>query len=125
MHRASSHVALLLWSTACSGTFLPVVAPGVTGSPAGDSGLAAVSDTAAAASETGVLEDSGDPSSGGEDTGGPGEEDTAEEALPVSPNAVADFELVDLNPRSPTSGQPVSPRDLLSRVSGWYFLRSS
>jgi hypothetical protein len=32
-----------------------------------------------------------------------------------------DFSLLDVNPASPTSGQPVSPRDYLQRVSGWYF----
>lgn len=34
---------------------------------------------------------------------------------------VPDFSLVDVNPASPTSGQPVSPRDLIDQVSGWYF----
>ena len=125
MRRLLSHLALMFWSTACSGTFLPVVPPDGKAVPAVDSGLAAVSDTAAPTGETGGLEDSGDPPGGGEDTGAPSGEDTGEEPLPVSPNAVPDFELVDLNPRSPTSGQPVSPRDLLSRVSGWYFLRAS
>ncbi|NUO48314.1 MAG: hypothetical protein HOV80_05605, partial [Polyangiaceae bacterium] len=32
-----------------------------------------------------------------------------------------DFSLLDVNPASSTSGQPVSPRDYLQRVSGWYF----
>ncbi len=32
-----------------------------------------------------------------------------------------DFMLVDVNPASPTANQPVSPRDYLQRVSGWYF----
>lgn len=32
-----------------------------------------------------------------------------------------DFALVDQNPASPTSGEDVSPRDYLGKVSGWYF----
>ena len=34
---------------------------------------------------------------------------------------VPDFSLIDVNPASPTHGQPVSPRDYLQQVSGWYF----
>lgn len=34
---------------------------------------------------------------------------------------VPDFSLVDLNPASPSAGEPVSPRDLIDQVSGWYF----
>ncbi|MCO6458151.1 MAG: hypothetical protein J5I93_22835 [Pirellulaceae bacterium] len=34
---------------------------------------------------------------------------------------VADFSLLDTNPTSPTHNQPVSPRDYLGQVSGWYF----
>jgi hypothetical protein len=34
---------------------------------------------------------------------------------------VADFHLIDVNPNSPTGGAPVSPRDYLQRVSGWFF----
>ncbi len=38
-----------------------------------------------------------------------------------SDEPVPDFSLIDLNPASPTSQQPVSPRDLIDQVSGWYF----
>ena len=34
---------------------------------------------------------------------------------------VEDFSLVDVNATSPTAGDPVSPRDYLAKVSGWYF----
>ncbi|NUP08762.1 MAG: hypothetical protein HOW73_22160 [Polyangiaceae bacterium] len=34
---------------------------------------------------------------------------------------VPDFHLIDVNPASPTADQPVSPRDYLQKVSGWYF----
>jgi len=36
---------------------------------------------------------------------------------PVMP----DFLLEDVNATSSTFGQPVSPRDYLQQVSGWYF----
>lgn len=38
---------------------------------------------------------------------------------------VPDFSLIDVNPNSMTSGQPVSPRDYLMRVSAWYFGHST
>lgn len=38
---------------------------------------------------------------------------------------VPDFSLIDENPSSATAGQPVSPRDHLQRVSGWYFTHAS
>jgi hypothetical protein len=38
---------------------------------------------------------------------------------------VPDFSLLDVNPSSPTSGQPVAPRDYLKQVSGWYFGHST
>ena len=34
---------------------------------------------------------------------------------------VADFAVVDVNPSSLSYDQPVSPRDYLQTVSGWYF----
>ncbi len=38
-----------------------------------------------------------------------------------SAELVPDFALVDVNPTSSTYNQPVSPRDYLQEVSGWYF----
>jgi hypothetical protein len=34
---------------------------------------------------------------------------------------VADFSLTDVNPTSPRTGTPVSPRDYIGRVTAWYF----
>ncbi len=34
---------------------------------------------------------------------------------------VPDFSLEDVNPSSPTGGQPVSPRDHIGVTSAWYF----
>ena len=47
-------------------------------------------------------------------------------ALFATPSAsgaglMPDFELLDTNPNSPRYDQPVSPRDYLRQVSGWYF----
>ncbi len=36
-----------------------------------------------------------------------------------------DFALVDMNDTSATSGDAVSPRDFLQKVSGWYFTHAS
>ncbi len=35
--------------------------------------------------------------------------------------AMPDFTLTDVNPASSTGNRPVSPRDYLEQVSGWYF----
>ena len=48
---------------------------------------------------------------------------------PVTPlppgDAMPDFSLPDVNPNSATSGQPVSPRQQLGSISGWYFGHST
>lgn len=41
------------------------------------------------------------------------------------PVLVPDFAILDANPNSATSGQFVSPRDHLGRVSAWYFGHST
>ncbi len=38
---------------------------------------------------------------------------------------VPDFELIDVNTNSATYNQPVSPRDYLEMVSGWYFTHAT
>lgn len=40
---------------------------------------------------------------------------------PAFGEVVQDFSLTDVNPNSPTYEDPVSPRDYLEMVSGWYF----
>ncbi len=57
---------------------------------------------------------------GGEAMGGSG----GQSGLMVG-DLVPDFSLIDQNPASPTGGDPVSPRDYLTRVSGWYFGHST
>ena len=37
------------------------------------------------------------------------------------PDAIFDFSLTDVNATSATFDEPVSPRDYLGKVSGWYF----
>ena len=37
------------------------------------------------------------------------------------PTLVPDFELLDVNPDSPTYDTLVSPRDEIGHVTGWYF----
>ena len=45
---------------------------------------------------------------------------------PLPPLTVApDFSLQDVNPNSITSGQSVSPRSHLGKVSAWYFGHST
>ncbi len=40
---------------------------------------------------------------------------------PALAQPVADFQLTDVNPRSQRYGAPVSPRDYILQVSGFYF----
>jgi hypothetical protein len=45
---------------------------------------------------------------------------------PLPPDTLApDFALQDVNPNSATSGQSVSPRAQLGKVSAWYFGHST
>ena len=48
-----------------------------------------------------------------------------DEKSPVAPlptqTQVPDFSLTDVNPNSATSGQAVSPRQQMTRISAWYF----
>ena len=39
--------------------------------------------------------------------------------------ALPNFILNDVNPRSPTYTETLSPRDYLAQVSGWYFIQST
>jgi hypothetical protein len=127
-------IAVLLFASGCSGIFIPVQPPASEAVQAADSGLADLGSGVDSGSglpgddgtDTGSTEGGSSDDSGldtGEDTGDGS--DTGEEPLPISPDAVPDFSLVDLNPNSSTFGQPVSPRDLLARTSGWYFVRAT
>lgn len=44
-----------------------------------------------------------------------------EASVYLATGPVADWSLEDVNATSPTTGQSVSPRDYLQKVSGWYF----
>ncbi len=46
---------------------------------------------------------------------------SAETPVAGGAEMVPDFALVDVNSTSSTYDQPVSPRDYLQQVSGWYF----
>lgn len=64
------------------------------------------------------------PDNGGSSDGGEtGTGDTGGSALVGT--LPADFALPDLNPGSDRHGDTVSPRDYLTRVSGYYFIHST
>jgi hypothetical protein len=46
-----------------------------------------------------------------------------DEEGPIGPlqGLAPNFSLLDVNPNSPSSGQTVSPRHQLQKVSAWYF----
>ena len=52
---------------------------------------------------------------------GTADSEVASSTLSTTYDLVANFSLVDVNPTSGTYDQPVSPRDYLLKVSGWYF----
>jgi hypothetical protein len=111
-----------------------------TASPTGDSGGSGAdtsldsdsdSDSDSAGQETADTRDT--PDTGGIDSGpsDSGSGDTATADTGASDTAIfpsdpmADFALLDLNSTSYRYGQPVSPRDYLEQVSGWYFAHST
>jgi len=51
--------------------------------------------------------------------------DVGEASLFLAQGPMPDFDLVDVNATSPTTGLAVSPRDYLAKVSGWYFGHST
>ena len=61
--------------------------------------------------ETGDTEETGDPDSG--------------DPLEPTEHSVFDFAYPDANVSSSTFGQPVSPRDYMQQVSGWYFIKAT
>ena len=91
---------------------------GATASTGGDTGSTTATGGTGGASTTGT---------GGASTTGTGSASTG--GMGGTGGAVAqmapDFSLLDVNPASLSSGQPVSPRDYLLRVSAWYFGHST
>ena len=86
-----------------------------TSSDPTDTGSGGGGDTAQADTGSGTGGDTSGTDTGGTDTGEGGE----------SPLAMTDFLLEDLNPTSARYGDSISPRDYLSEVSGWYFIKGS
>jgi hypothetical protein len=109
--RSPSLAALGFFAFACTAE---VIEPLETASSASGTGGVTV-----AASSSSGLGAGGDPAAGG-GTAGSSEGGGGESGIPVGA-LVSDFSLQDVNPASPTADQPVSPRDYLQRVSGWYF----
>lgn len=68
-----------------------------------------------------IVVDTGDTSVDTGDTG----IDTGDTDTGVPLNMVADFSLADVNTASSSYGQPISPRDYLQEVSGWYFIKAT
>jgi hypothetical protein len=96
------------------------IGPG--GSGAGASGGNAGSAGAGASGAMGGGGTAGGGGSAGAAGSGLGGAGGAGGAGPCDPvGQVADFALIDQNPNSSTAGDPVSPRDYLQRVSGWFF----
>jgi hypothetical protein len=122
MRRTPLLVLALLLGCAADSPPEGVEAPGGTdGTPAdGTDGTTASDGTDGTASDgtdgtDGTASDGTDGTADGGDGTAPG----------AGENALADFSLEDLNPSSDTYGQPVSPRDTLEAVSGWYFVHAS
>ena len=109
-----------------------------TGADTSDTSIVDTSDTAATdtgdTSDTGAI-DTGDTSStdtsdtGASDTSDTSTTDTSDTGgsvtYTVAPDAPTDWVLEDLNPGSYRFGEPISPRDYISRVSGYYFTHST
>jgi hypothetical protein len=107
-------------------------ASGAGASGAGASGAGASGAGAAGAGGNGGAGGSGGSGgsnvggAGGNDVGGSGGDGGGGGPTGIAlGDLVADFHLTDVNPNSPTSGQSVSPRDYLEKVSGWYFGHST
>jgi hypothetical protein len=139
--RRPSALWVLIGLAACSGSksaqmlptdtmFQDSATPTDAGRPV-DTGLGGSGDGGSGDESGGSGDESGDggsgDESGGDESGGDesGGSDEGGEAGGDPALMVADFSLDDLNPSSLTYGQPVSPRDVLTQVSGWYFTHST
>ena len=96
-----------------------------TADSAGDTGVV---DTADSGADTGATDTAADTSdTGATDTSDTGATDTGatDTGYSVAADAPADWILEDINPGSYRFGEPISPRDYISRVSGYYFIHST
>ena len=100
-----------------TGYYLPVPEPAAPAEPSTPSETDSI--------DTGVTDtsDSGDTGETIDTADTTDTTDTGEFVIPE--DAVADFNLTDSNPFSPSHGQSVSPRDHLHTVSGWYFIKAT
>jgi hypothetical protein len=73
--------------------------------------------------DTGPTTDTANNDSG--DITDTGQEDTSDPDTGVSPTAVSNFALPNINPESETFGNTYSPRDFIHSVSGWYFIKGT
>ncbi len=121
------HTPLLVFAVllACSSEPDPDLRPGCTDGTAATDGTADGTDGTAATDGTADGTDGSGTDGSADGSDGSGADGTDGTAPDVSDTAVADFSLEDLNPSSVTYGQPVSPRDTLEAVSGWYFVHAS
>jgi hypothetical protein len=110
-----------LWLGACTADdAAETPAGGDAGAPT-TSGVPTTGDGETTAASSSTNDDDGAEASTGS-TGGTtaaGDETAQEDAV------VPAFALMDLNPTSTTFEQPVSPRDYLEKVSGWYFTEAT
>jgi hypothetical protein len=79
------------------------------------------STTIGSASSADSTDEEGDGSAGSTATSTVTGDQTAGTDEGSQGDVVPEFALLDLNPSSLTFEQPVSPRDHLEKVSGWYF----
>jgi len=86
--------------------------PGASGGSAGAGGSGAMGGG-------GIAGSGGTAGAAGSGLGGAGGSGGGAPCDPVG--QVSDFQLLDKNPNSPSYDAPVSPRDYLQRVSGWFF----
>lgn len=112
-----------------------------TGADTGDTSIVDTSDTGAAdtsdTSDTGATDTADTSDTSTTDTSDTGASDTSDTSTTdtsdtggsvtytVAPDAPTDWVLEDLNPGSYRFGEPISPRDYISRVSGYYFTHST
>jgi hypothetical protein len=125
--RAITVLATVASLAACTGDDV-----GGSGEGPGDSGML-TSTTAGSATTTGSAsaadstDEEGDGSAG--TTSAAMTTDTGDETAGTDEGSqddvVPEFALLDLNPSSLTFEQPVSPRDHLEKVSGWYFTHAT
>ena len=133
MHRILKLSACLGMAGACTPPADPNMTRDTSSAP-GDSGSSSVDTSIAQDSAGQETAESGDTSDTGGLDSGPNDSGIADTAIADTGSSdtgvlpteeMADFSLTDLNSTSHRYGQPVSPRDYLEQVSGWYFAHAT